>query len=139
MRFRRVLGLVIFMRMGKWLYDRIWANSASSVCRGFVGFVGLFGIESAGLFSATLISVVCICAFCATSTSSFCVDFFAFLLNFAFVSFACLVLVIFLSFWGVSSLATSLGFGVVLGVEISCVVFSVWVVSCVKATLCIVA
>lgn len=123
MRFRRVLGLVIFMRMGRWLYDRIWASSASSVWRGFVEFVGLFGIESAGVFSATLISVVC--AFCATSTSSFCVDFFAFLLDFAFVSFACLVLVLFLPFWGVSSLAISLGFGVDLGVEISCGVFSV--------------
>lgn len=122
MRFRRVLGLVIFMRMGKWLYDRIWASSASSVCRGFVEFVGLFGVESAGVFSATLIFVVC--AFCTTSTSSFCVDFFAFLLDFAFVSFACLVLVLFLPFWGVSSLATSLD----LGVEISCEFFSVWAV-----------
>ena len=123
MRFRRVLGLVIFMRMGKWLYDRIWASSVSSVWCGFVGFVGLFGIEAAGVFSVALISVVC--AFCATSTSSFCVDFFAFLLDFAFVSFACLVLVLFLPFWGVSSLAISLGFGVDLGVEISCGVFSV--------------
>lgn len=113
---------MIFMRMGRWLYDRIWASSASSVWRGFVEFVGIFGIESAGVFSAALISVVC--AFCAASTSS-CVDFFAFLLDFAFVSFACLVLVLFLLFWGVSSLATSLGFGVDLGVEISCGVFSV--------------
>ena len=115
MRFRRVLGLVIFMRMGRWLYDKICASSVSSVCRGFVEFVELCGIESAGAFSAALICVVC--DFCATSTS--CVDFFAFLLDFAFVSFACLVLVLFLPFWGVSVISLDLGVG------ISCEVFVV--------------
>lgn len=84
--------------------------------RGFVGFVGLFGIESAGLISV-------VCAFCADSASLFWVDFFAFLLDFAFVSFACLVLVLFLPFWSVSVI--SLVFGVDLGVEVSCRVFVV--------------
>ena len=81
----------------------------------------MFGIESAGLISVALFSIVC--AFCADSSSLFWVDFFAFLLDFAFVSFACLVLVLFLAFWGASVI--SLGFGVDLGVEISCWVFVV--------------